>query len=266
MAWNVTPSMTPSMALSSSESPLAHGIAGLLGHGRAQLDYLMYLFMQAVVVFVWWPKNSLRELLADGNGPDTLLAAVLAFGFASAWFSARAGAQELLAPQQRGLHEWVAHTPLAPARLLGAELAAQVLHTLHLLALSAPLLLMAFAVSAGDPGALAWCLCAIVVQAIFYRLAAASVFLFIGQRRALTTVLVRAIVIAGYLLTAVFVPAASPLVLAWRLLDLAPQGPDAAAALLFMLVYGALSALLAALLVVRIARLRRDGTPAEAAA
>jgi ABC-type uncharacterized transport system YnjBCD permease subunit len=82
----------------------------------------------------------------------------------------------------------------------------------------------------------------------------------------MTTVLVRAIVIAGYLLTALFVPAASHLVLAWRLLDQAPQVPHAEAALLFMLVYGALAALLAVLLVARIARLRRDGTPAEAAA
>lgn len=254
------------MTLPRSDSPLAHGIDGLLGHGRAQLDCLMYLFMQAVVVFVWWPKNSLREVLAAGNGPDTLLAAVLAAGFASAWFSARAGAQELLAPRQRGLHEWATRTPVAPARLLGADLAAQVLHTLHLLALSAPLLLMAFAVSAGDPGALAWCVCAIAVQALFYRFAAAGVYLFIGQHRALTTVLVRAIVIAGYLLTAMFVPTASHLVLCWRLLDLAPQAPDAEAALLFILVYGALSALLAALLYARIARLRRDGTPAEAAA
>jgi hypothetical protein len=258
--------MALKMTLSSSESPLAHGIAGLLGHRRAQLDYLMYLFMQAVVVFVWWPKNSLREVLTAGNGPDTLLAAVLAAGFASAWFSARAGAQELLAPRQRGLHEWAAHTAVAPARLLGADLAAQLLHTLHLLALSAPLLLMAFAVSGGDPGALAWCVSAIVFQAFFYRLAAACVFLFIGQHHAMTIVLARAIVIAGYLLTAVFVPAASHLVLAWRLLDQAPQVPHAEAALLFMLVYGALSALLAALLVARIARLRRAGTPAEAAA
>jgi hypothetical protein len=258
--------MALKMTLSSSESPLAHGIAGLLGHGQAQLDYLMYLFMQAVVVFVWWPKNSLREVLTAGNAPDTLLAAVIAAGFASAWFSARAGAQELLAPRQRGLHDWAAHTPVAPARLLGADLAAQVLHTLHLLALSAPLLLMAFAVSGGDPGALAWCVCAIVFQALFYRLAAACVCLFIGPQRAMTTVLVRAIVIAGYLLTALFVPAASHLVLAWRLLDQAPQVPHAEAALLFMLVYGALAALLAVLLIARIARLRRDGTPAEAAA
>lgn len=249
--------------MKSTDSPLAQSVTGLAGRGRAQLDYLLYLFLQAVVVFVWWPKSSLREMLAEGDGPDTLLAAVLAAGFATAWFSARAGAQEVLLPEQRGLREWTAHTPIAPVRLLAADLTGQVLLSVHLLALSSPLLLMAFATSGGEPGALMWCLTAIVFQATFYRLAAASVYLFIGHHGATTTVLVRAVVIATYLLTGVFAPAASHLVLTSRLLD---GASGAEAALAFMLVYAALSTLLLVVLYGQLTRLRRDGAAVQASA
>lgn len=253
-------------AVTRTDSPLAQTLLGLAGRGQAQLDYLLYLFLQAVVVFVWWPKSTLREMLQAGDGPDTLLAAVIAAGIAIAWFSARAGAQEVLLPDQRGLSEWARVSAIGPARLLGADLAGHLLLTLHLLALSSPLLLMAFAVSGGDWVALGWCLTAIVFQATFYRLAAASVYLFLGHHGAITIVSVRAIVVLTYLLTAVFAPAASHLVLASRLLDGTAAAHGGSAALLFMLVYAALSALLVLLLLGRITRLRRGAAGVAASA
>lgn len=254
------------MATMSTDSPLAQTLAGLAGRGRAQRDYLLYLFMQAVVVFVWWPKSSLREVLEIGDGPDTLRAAVIAAGVAIAWFSARAGAQEVLLPGQRGLRELARHGARAPARLLAADIAGYVLHSVHLLALSSPLLLMAFAVSGGDARALAWCAAAIVFHAAFFRLAAASVHLQLGGAGAMSIVLVRAVVVATYLLTAVFAPAASHPVLASRLLDGDAGAAGASPALLFMLVYGLLSALLAVLLYAQLTRLRRDAPGAAAGA
>jgi len=251
-------------AVTNTDSPLAQVLRGLAGRGNAQLDYLMYLFLQAVAVFVWWPKSTLSEMLQAGDGPNTLLAAVVTAGIAIAWFSARAGAQEVLLPAQRRLDEWASARSISPARVLAGALAGHLLLTLHLLALSSPLLLMAFTVSGGGWGALAWCLTAIVFQATFFHLAAATVYLYLGHHEAITLVLVRAIVVLTYLLTAVLAPAASHLVLSSRLLDSAPAAYGDGAPALFLLVYAALCALLLVPLAGRISRLRSASATAGA--
>jgi hypothetical protein len=245
---------------------LAETVRGLGGRGRAQSDYLLYLALQAVVVFVWWPKSTLREVLAAGEAPNTLLAAVIAAGVATAWFAARAGAEEVLLPGQHGLRDWAAATPLALGRILGGYVAGHLLHTVHLLALSAPLLLTAFSVSGGEWDALGGCLTAIVFQATFYRLAGASVYLSIGHFGAMSILSVRAIVVLTYALTTAFAPAASPLALSARLLGagapaLAP-GAALPAPLAFVLLYAAASAALLALLHVQLARARRGAAAA----
>jgi len=245
---------------------LAETVRGLGGCGRAQSDYLLYLALQAMAVFVWWPKSTLREMLAAGDGPNTLLAAVIAAGIGVAWFAARAGAEEVLLPDQHGLRDWAAETPRALGRILVGYLAGHLLHTVHLLSLSAPLLLTAFSVSGGEWDALGWCLTAILFQATFCRLAAASIHLSIGHYPAMSILSVRAVVVLSYVLTAAFAPAASPLTLAARLLGAAtPDRAAPSATLTFVLLHVAASAVLVAVLHAQLARIRRGAAVAAAA-
>lgn len=235
---------------------LVETLGGLTGAGRAQRDWLVYLLLQAMMVFLWWPKDSLPEVLDATDPPDTLLAAMLVAGATVSWYCLRAGAEELLLPGQHGLREWAAATRLGLARILAGYLGAHLLQVLHLLTLSLPLMMLAFGVSGGEWAAFGWCLCAIVFQATFYRLAAAAVYMAIGHHGAMTVLSVRALLLATYGLTTLLVPPLSHPALCWRLLKTTAGGVAEAEPLVFLLAYGVASALLAAVLHRQLALLR----------
>jgi hypothetical protein len=202
---------------------LLETLRGIGRPARAQLDYLNYLVVQAVVVFAWWPKDGLLEVLGSGDAPHTLLAAVLAAGVLVSYYAVRAGAEEVLLEGQHGLREWTAASPLPVSRILAGYLQGQVVHALHLMSLSSPLVLMAFAVSGGEWIPLAWSFAAILFQATFYRLLGAVVYLAIGHHGAITFLAIRLALLLVYALGAALLPVASHLVLSARLLSL--DGP-----------------------------------------
>ena len=173
-------------------------LAGLARGGRAQLDYLGLLLLQAVVLFLWWPKAGVAQMLESQHGPHTLAAVVMAVGVTTAYFALRAGAEEILLPGQHGLRDWALATPLGLGRVLRGYLLGQLVHSLHLLALSSPLVVVSFTVSGGEWIALAWCLAALLVQAMFYRLCGAVTHFTIGQHRSESYFTVRAILLLLY--------------------------------------------------------------------
>ena len=76
-------------------------LVGITRAGKAQLDYLGLLLLQAVVLFLWWPKAGVAQMLESQHGPHTLAAVVMAVGVTTAYFALRAGAEEILLPGQR---------------------------------------------------------------------------------------------------------------------------------------------------------------------
>ena len=173
-------------------------LAGLTRHGKAQLDYLGLLALQAVgAVRVVAQGRTGAELLESQHGPHTLTAVVMAVGVTTAYFALRAGAEEIMLPGQHGLRDWALATPLGLGRILRGYVLGQLVHSLHLLALSSPLLLMAFTVSGGEWVALGWCMAATLVQALFYRLCGAITHLTIGQHRDESRFAVRTILARG---------------------------------------------------------------------
>lgn len=194
-------------------------LRGVTRAGRAQTDYLLYLFILAAAVFITWPKHSLTETLQRQDPPDTLLTALLVCGAIVTYYSARAGAEEFLLDGQHGLRDWALGTALTLPRILLGYLGAQLLHSLHLLALSLPIVLLAFHISGGQWPALSICLAMIVLQAMFCRFAAAIIYIAIGQHGALTAIAVRAFTGAIYLISALALPMASHLVLTSSVLD-----------------------------------------------
>ena len=260
--------MSPS-AVPAGRNPLLRETLGGLGDaGQANLDYLLYLFLQAVVLFVWWPKDTLWETLSTSQPPDTLLASVLAAGAAVSWFTARAGAEEVLLPGQNGLRDWAAATPLPLGRMLRGYLLAHLVQTVWLLLLSLPLVLCAFPVSGARWQGLVPSLLVIVFMATAFRLAGACIYLAIGRHRVTTLVCVRAVVLLTYVLTAVAVAPASHLRLAGALLgDGADPGWDPTlSTALFMGIHTAVCVALLVVLHRQLAALRRAAREGTAAA
>ena len=194
-------------------------LRGIAQPNRAQKDCLFYLLALAVAVFIWWPKQSLTEVLQQQNSPDTLLVALLGCGALVAWFSVRAGAEDFAFDGQHGLRDWIAGTRLALSRILSGYLYSHLLQCVHLVALSLPIILLAFSVSGGQWPSMAMCLAMVVVQSVFYRLAAVATYLAIGKHAALTAISVRALVLLTYAITAWIVPIASHVVITVNDLD-----------------------------------------------
>jgi len=236
-------------------------LVGITRAGKALLDYLGLLVLQAVVLFLWWPKVGVAEMLESQHGPHTLAAVVMAVGVTMAYFSLRAGAEEVMLPGQHGLRDWALATPLGPGRVLRGYLLGQLIHSLYLLALSSPLLLMAFTVSGGEWIALAWCLAAVLIQAMFYRLCGAITHLTIGQHRGESYFAVRAILLLMYVPVGWLVPLTSPIAFTSRALgeSTAAQSEFASVpgAWVFLAVYAGMSVLAAIVLHRLLARARR---------
>lgn len=203
--------------------------SGLNRPGKAQLDYLGLLLVQAVVVFLWWPKEGIAQALQSQHTPRTLMALVMAVGVTTAYFALRAGAEVIALPGQRGLREW-ARATLAAGSVIGGYIAGQLLHSLHLVVLSSPLLLMAFTISGGEWPVLGWCLAAVLIQALFYRLCGAITCLSLGQHRHAMITTARTIMVVVYVPVGLLAPVTSHLALAYRTLgEEFPPAPNIAA-------------------------------------
>ena len=240
---------------------------GLAGRGPAQIAWIGYLSVQGLALFLWWPpEHDLYHVLATGNPPDTLAAVVIALGATLAYYSLRAGAEELRLEGQHPLGEWVLGTALPLSRILRGYLGGHLLQSLHAVALSSPLLLAAFSVAGGSWTGLGWSLAAVLAQAAFYRLVGALLYFTIGRRHALTLVALRAALLLGYAVPPFLLPAASHLMVSHRLFN--PPSPASAAALpeplAFVLVYTALCAAATVALHASLSRLRRAARTSDA--
>jgi hypothetical protein len=236
-------------------------LVGLTRQGRAQLDYLALLVVQAVTLFLWWPKNGVAQLLESQHGPDTLIAVVIAVGATTAYHALRAGAEEFLLPGQHGLRDWALATPLGLGRIVRGYVLSQVVLSLHLLVLSSPLVLIAFTVSGGEWPGLAWCIAGVLVQALFYRLSGAVTHLVIGQHPAECHFIVRTILAVVYVPIGWLVPFTSHVTLTSRALGEGVQTQPAFAGVpdpwAFVALYTGLSMILVFVLLLLLMRGRR---------
>lgn len=223
-------------------------LAGLTRGGKAQLDYVGLLLLQAVALFLWWPKSGVAQMLERQQSPRTLTAMVMVVGLTTAYFALRAGAEEIMLPGQHRLRDWARTASLRPGRILNGYVLGQLLHSLYLLALSAPLLLMAFTISGGDWAALGGCLAAVLAQALFYRLCGAITQLTVGHHAGVSFYTVRAILLLVYVPVGLFAPATSHLALTYRALGEDATQPRIAGMpdhVAFLVIYAILSVLAA---------------------
>lgn len=197
---------------------LLEGWRGLVGSAEATRAHFGYLLLQGAALLLWWPWNEMARVLESGAQPKTLLAVSIALAACAALDGVRAGAEELLLPGQHPLREWVVDTSLSLVRIVSGWLALQLLQLAYLLALSAPLLVMALPVSAASWASLGWVLATIVVVGIEFRLCGALVYLLVGHRSQATFVGLRVLVVTVFVTLPFVLPAASQPVLAHALL------------------------------------------------
>jgi hypothetical protein len=215
-------------------------MSGLGRRGLAELHAFGLVALVAFVLIIWWPKTGLEQVLESQQVPDTLMAVVVALGIAMAYLALVTGAEEIMLPGQHGLRDWALATPLRPGRILRGYLLGQLLTSLHLLALSLPLLLVAFTISGGDWAALGWCVAAALVQALFYRLCGAITHLTIGQHRDESRFAVRAILVLVYVPLGLAAPVTSHVAFTSRMLGGDAGSRTAFDNLAFFAAYGGL--------------------------
>ncbi len=213
------------------------------------------------MLFLWWPKSTVVQRLESEDGPDTLLAVVIALGVSVAYYNIRAGAEEILLPGQHSLREWAIATPLKLGRILSGYLCGHVLQTLHAIVLSSPLLLMGYSVAGGEWSGLVWSLTAVLFQATFYRLVGAVMYMTIGHYDTIMFIAPRVALVVGYGLAGVLFPITSQWLVSSQLLGAGPWLHSSVATAPglpgFLLVHAALCVLLAWVLYLLLARQRR---------
>ena len=240
---------------------------GLVQPGPAQRAYLNCLLVQAATVFLWWPKSNLSKALAQEQGPQPLLAVTIAIGLTIAYYSIRAGAEEFLLTGQQSLREWTVGTPLSIRRIVSGAVLGHGLQTLHQLALSAPLVCVAYTVGGGEWRSLVLCLVMVVLHAEVFWLVGAIIYLIIGHNGQSTFVTLRFFAAAAYLGISIAFPPASHFRMTIHLMDessvwkmsttiLTPQ-------LVFLLTYAASIAILCLVLATLLRRYRRNSAIAD---
>ena len=129
-------------------------------------------------------KNDLSRVLSEENAPATLLALLVVMAITLGYHQMRIGAGELLLPEQNHLVEWLMATPLATGRIVCGHVWGQLLQLCHAVALSSPLLLMAYSVSPAPLVGLLASLLAVCVVVLEIGLMAAIMVLLCGGRDA----------------------------------------------------------------------------------
>ena len=112
--------------------------------------YLVPIALAGLALLVWWPRESMVAALRAGGSPDSFAAAAIGLYVALVYLGARYGTEAYAPDSVQRLQEYVTLTPAPLRAILPGKIGFALLHTLFLLALSAPLLLASLAVSGLD--------------------------------------------------------------------------------------------------------------------
>ena len=217
-----------------------------------QRRFFGYLVLQALVLLIWWPINSLFERIDTTGEPSTLAAVVVFSGIALAYFAIQSGVDEIdlaLSRLSASQSESSRQTEkAAPARTLSGTYWKNHFQQLGLLlALCTPITLVAHSIASVSTTHLLWIAVITAVHTSCYRLLASWLCLRWAQRDTLLTLIaLRATLAAVYLCTTVYAPALSHVRMSLQLTQPTSDAssPLASVVLPFIVTYAAMSALL----------------------
>ena len=217
-----------------------------------QRRFFGYLVLQALVLLIWWPINSLFERIDTTGEPSTLAAVVVFTGVALAYFAIQSGVEEIdlaLSRLSARQSESARQTEKeAPARSISGTYWKNHFQQLGLLlALCTPITLVAHSIASVSATHLLWIAVITAIHTSCYRLLASWLRLRWAQRDTLLTLIaLRATLVAVYLCTTVYLPALSHVRMSLQLAQPTSDAssPLATVVLPFIVTYAALNALL----------------------
>lgn len=190
--------------------------------------FFSYLIVQAVVLLAWWPKGGLFDRIDAAAEPVTLTAVVIYTGAALAYFALQLSADEFSDSQTTVNNTSTAasggwsvqqSTSQQISAISGVSnyLKTHAIQLFYLLALCAPLTMVAHALSSAPYTALLWIVLATAIHTMFYRLLGSWLHLRWAKHDMLATVVSRAVLLIVYLTTVFFVPELSHVSISFQL-------------------------------------------------
>jgi hypothetical protein len=173
--------------------------------------YLILPLLLGLTLLVAWPRASFAMILATDASNDTILWVALGLTLAILYLNARLGAEEYSPEAASHVRDYATLTPVSLSSVVAGKLCFGILHTIFLVALGAPFLLAAFAVS-GAAWPQFWRMLAVIGSAGFAARQYGFFLLALTGSRALArnTITIPGIV-AFLIFTFLFAPEVNPL-------------------------------------------------------
>jgi uncharacterized membrane protein len=112
--------------------------------------YLAFMAVMSGILLVWWPRSPLASYLRTGVAPDSFISAALGLLGCAVYVSARMGAEDFSEEGSSKVRDFVTLTPVPVSVVVAGKLVTAVLHTLFLLLLGLPFLVIGSSVN-GTP-------------------------------------------------------------------------------------------------------------------
>jgi hypothetical protein len=109
--------------------------------------YAVFAAVMGCVIMVWWPRGPLASYLRTGVVPDTFVAAAIGLLGCAVYMGMRFGAEDFAEEGASKVHDFVTLTPVPVSSVVASKMVAAVLHTLFLLALGLPFLIIGSSVN-----------------------------------------------------------------------------------------------------------------------
>ncbi len=174
-------------------------------------SYMGFAAVMAGVLLVWWPRSPLSTYLRSGIKPDTFMAAALGLLCSAVYLGIRFGSEDFAGDDSSKIHDFVTLTPVPVAVVVAGKLAAAVLHTLFVLLLGFPFLVVGSSVNGTPVSVMCRAVLIMGVSALAFRSFAFMTFAFCGHRKILKNAIILICAAAWLSVTTAAAPAFSPI-------------------------------------------------------
>jgi ABC-type transport system involved in cytochrome c biogenesis permease component len=126
---------------------IAEDLSASFTRTSALRSYPGFIAVMAVVILIWWPRGPFTTYLRAGTVPDSFTAAALGLLACAAYLSARFGAEDFAEESASRVQDFVTLTPVPVSSVVAGKMAASAVHTIFILVLGLPFLLLGSAVN-----------------------------------------------------------------------------------------------------------------------
>lgn len=174
-------------------------------------SYLLVPIALAIVLLVVWPRGTVESVLRAGASTDCFSVVALGLLAFLLYLGGRYGSEDYSPDTLANLREYVSLTPVSIGSVVAGKAAFAVLHTIFMLALGAPFLLAALAVSGAEARQAVAALGVVAASTVSARMFGLFLLVLFAGRKLLRDTILLAGMAAYLLVTYLFLPAVSPI-------------------------------------------------------